>query len=224
MKRCVIIILLFVSFAATAQDYDSGNETVNPAKLNPAIWKHGYLIFLKGDTVSGKLRIEHTLFYDHYQGVQFCDTGGHIVLYKPRELRGYYYTDMGMKKENVFVSLENTIYTANPEVAKKKYFFRLEQDGRCKIYTYYGYNSDGIVAVALLGALGAVAATLDMEEGYCIQSGGSDVWVIDKPHFKRDMSEFFNLCPFIVSKIKAKEYTYKNWRSLVEDYNSNGCH
>ncbi len=179
------------------------------AKSDSKRWKKGFIVTLKGDTISGKIKTLDFLdvYYDYQHMVSFRDEKGMVVSqYMPKDLKSFSFYD----DQTSMITLQAV---SSPD-GDGLVFLRLYYNGPCKVY--------GLTVTDVKSASGnedVVSPSLIPKEKKYLQIGGSQFFPIKRAGFRKNMKEVFSSCPRIVAGLDSKEYTYEKWQTLVRDYN-----
>ena len=215
----LIVLQLCLGYlhAQYAPGYDSAARRHNTPYTEPNFendkWSDGYIILGKGDTLYGKIKTGGD-FYDagdRQWQVEFRSDKKGQALYDPTQLRGYGYT-MG-NGYKAFHSMANTL----PNIGglfhdEERIFLEVVSIGKCSIYTYGQSSKRTQSPKAKKGGASA--------KPYCLIREGKDLLLVSPQNFLKVMMLYLSDCPSVVESIKAKKYTYQNWRDMVSAYNT----
>jgi hypothetical protein len=208
--RSAILFLCLLSLGLSIQASSPNDEAKD---TDPKRWKSGFVVTLRGDTISGRIKATDFLdvYYDYQRMVAFKDNNG-VNQYSPNELSSFSYSD----DQNGLVTLQSV---SSPD-GDGHVFLKVYCAGDCKVY--------GLTVNEVKGNLGQdagygqVHSSLFPSEKKYIQLGGGQFFQMKRMGFKKSMKEVFANCPHILSGLESKQYSYDNWQDMVRDYNR-GC-
>jgi hypothetical protein len=209
------ITLITLSLCFSLGIYAQSNST-NPDEAKR--WKNGFIITLHDDTVRGKIKSLQFMdtYYDYQRKVAF-EYDGQITEYLPVDIKMFSFYDAAERNPEQ-ITLEAV---SDPRESGGHIFSRVYCTGACKVYGYtvtLTRESESMMGVAR----DAAPPLLASEKKY-IQLGGSEFFPLKMIGYKKIMKEIFAMCPVILSRLDAKQYTYDNWQALVKDYNCGVC-
>ncbi len=175
---------------------------------DPKIWKQGFIVTKKVDTIAGKVRVPLIInsSFSHFRYKISFESGNSITTqYTVNDLTAFSYYKDSDKRIDTFTY--RTVCLPEEIDDLGLFFCKLEADGACKIYSYITYTGYGGSA----------------QEKICIQRGDSHIIPVQLIRFKKNMKELFEDCPLLVSKLDSRAYTYDNWEEMVRDYNYGLC-
>lgn len=215
MKNLLLFIALFSASVCSAQQKTMNDDVYAPKdSVRYSDWKSGYIVPENAkDTIHGLLDIREkgSMWLSGGTSISVHIAGQKDKRYAAGKVSFFEYKDSAGRWQRY----EPFAMTGDGS----KVFVKQYAAGRCRIFVI---TRPDVIATALFGMIGALLA--EQETVYLIQKGTSSLWAIQKTGFKKDMSEFFQKCPDMVSKIKEGTFTYDNWKTMVTYYNNNGCH
>lgn len=200
-RYLLTLLAMTCCYAAMAQK----NKIYKVEDLDPALWKPGYVVMLKGDTVKGmirKMRFADLILEEFEYKVVIIGDDGLKRTISSMKSRGYSYRDGANEVRLVSVDVPGELSGAGVV------FCEIPIDGPCQELVYYEYVSNGY------------GQTLASRTLIRIKS---DMTLVKEIGFKHNMREFFASCPLILKGIEEKKYGYDNWEQIVRDYNAGTC-
>jgi len=204
-------VILFLCLLSLSLSIKAGHPNDEVKDTDPKRWKSGFVVTLKGDTISGRIKATDFLdvYYDYQRMVAFKDNNG-VNQYSPYELNSFSYTD----DQNGLVTLQSV---SSPD-GDGHVFLKIYYTGECKVY--------GLMITEVKNNMsqeagyGLVRSSLFPTEKKYIQIKGGQFFQMRRIGFKKSMKEVFATCPHILAGLESKQYTYDNWQDMVRDYNS----
>jgi hypothetical protein len=203
--------ILFLSLLSLGLIIKASSPNDEAKDTDPKRWKNGFVVTLKGDTISGRIKATDFLdvYYDYQRMVAFKDNNG-VNQYSPNELSSFSYSD----DQNGLVTLQSV---SSPD-GDGHVFLKVYYTGECKVY--------GLTVNEVKGNLGQdagygqVHSSLFPSEKKYIQLKRGQFYQLKRIGFKKTMKEVFATCPHVLAGLESKQYTYDNWQDMVRAYNS----
>ncbi|MCW3125789.1 MAG: hypothetical protein JWO03_1447 [Bacteroidetes bacterium] len=210
------VLTLFIFCLCLSMSIHAQSNSSNPDEAKR--WKPGFIITLHDDTVYGKIKSLQFLdtYYDYQRKVAF-EHEGVISEYLPVDIKLFSFDDLAEKNREQ-ITLEAV---SDPREGGGHIFSRILCNGACRVYAYTITLTRESESMMSTGK--AIAPSLLATEKKYLQLGRSEFFPLKMIGFKKIMKEIFVMCPVILARLENKQYTYDNWKALVQDYNCGIC-
>lgn len=194
MKLIWSIFLVSVSFCLSAQE--SKKYLKYKSKIN---WTEGYVLLKDSSKIEGLIR-EYTLNeVKKYTSVSFMNIKG--------DKREYYPAD----------ALEYGVRFSKRYFSNNHYFFeRITKGIKVSLYKKMSVNSWSAPGAP---GMGSTSYSASQEDLFVKKIGEAEYKYVRKKNFNSEFSAYFEDCDNLKTKIQNKEFTHKDIKKIVSEYN-----
>lgn len=189
------MLSLLILTAAITQ----GQESSKYNKLKESVnYREGYILDSDSNKVNGLIKDHLLNDAKKYTAIVFVHLDGEKKKYYPSDIKGFGYSMYKFASDNAS-------------------FYEVVQSGK-KVTLFKKLSVDSWSAPGAPGMPLKRSYTIN-EDFYVKRDNEKDFKLVRKKKFIEEFSEYFKDCEKIVSKIQSEEYTHKDIKQIVSEYN-----